>query len=260
MADDSSDGGGLTASPEQWDQYVNAIKAALAASSGFQRMQLQAQLDDAEKGRANAYKIAQLSAETSRYGVDVNARLRMAELKQQQAQFEATHGLDLAKAYTQFASTPDMMFARNDFINALGRVGQGGFPQDVTTEGQPHAKTWEDFQAIANLGTGKGGGGGGGGGGAAAGGGTADPRMTAANAVMKAIPPSDGAGHDDQDWAALSAIQALYSAGKPGSVARLGAARGKIALAGLARLGYDPATVLEDYTRAGVGQQSSRLA
>jgi hypothetical protein len=111
-----------------------------------------------------------------------------------------------------------------------------------------------------------GGGGGGGGGGSAApgggggGGGGGDPRVSAANAVMRAIPPSEGPGGTGQDWAALDSIRNLYFAARPGQVERLGAQRRKIAEAGLARLGYDPRLVEEERRRSLPGQGSARMA
>src|SRR5690349_14988813 len=62
----SSSGGDPQADARRWDAYVQQIQQALQASAGFERVKLQKQYEDAEKGRENAYKIAQLSAETSR--------------------------------------------------------------------------------------------------------------------------------------------------------------------------------------------------
>jgi hypothetical protein len=76
---------------------------------------------------------------------------------------------------------------------------------------------------------------------------------------MKAIPPSDGSGHDDNDYAALEAVRNLYMSARPGSIARLGAPREKIAMAGLARMGYDPAAVALEYRRTLPGQKSPLL-
>ena len=82
--------------------------------------------------------------------------------------------------------------------------------------------------------------------------------MTAANAVMKALPPSEGMGNDDQDWAALNAIRSLYFGAKPGEVEKLGQERQKIARGGLARLGYNPRLVEEERARSLPGQGSVR--
>lgn len=251
----------------QWNAYLAQIQAALQASSGWERTKFEAQLADAQKGRDNAVRIAELQAKTSRYGTDQNTAVQLAQLRQNQQQFDANHGLEVAKAYTAYSQTPDMMFARNDFVNALGRTGQGLSPAPVMSQGTPQAKNWQDFAVLSGYGnaTTKAGASGGGAqakqqsGGGSGGGGT-DPRHKAVKAVMDAIPPSDTAGHDDQDYEALNAIRSLYAAGMPGSVERLGASRQKIANAGLARMGYDANLVNEDYKRGLPGQQSVRAA
>lgn len=248
-----------------YSQEEQEVAAAIDEASGYEREALEAQKESASAARANALKIAQLQASTSRYGIDAQSATAMRALKENARQFDAAHGLDIAKAYTAFSSTPDMMFARNDFMSAMGRVGQGLNPAPIASQGQPHAKTWQDFASIAQYnGSQVPGGGGGGGGGSAqstGGGGTSttDPRVTAANAVMRAIPPSETSGNDGQDWAALEAVRNLYSAAKPGSVERLGAPREKIAMAGLARMGYDPAAVALEYKRTLPGQMSPLL-
>jgi hypothetical protein len=192
----------------------------------------------------------------------------MRALKENARQFDAQHGLDIAKAYTAFASTPDLMFARNDFVDAMGRVGQGLSPQAAITRNPgPVAKTYEDFAALAQYNGSQVPGASSGGGGssqpsAASGGSSAqdsappDPRIAAANGIVKALPPSDNQGHDGQDWAAINAIRSLYSSGRPGVEARLGPQRVKIAQAGLARAGYDPALISEEYNRSLPGQGS----
>jgi hypothetical protein len=252
---------------EAYDKYIATLTRAWEESSGLQRRQIESQIEDAKKGRENAMAIAQLNAQTSRYGTDVQAQTRMAELRQNQAQFDQTHGLDVAKAYTAYSQTPDMMFARNDFVNALGRTNAGLGVKPMSTGGaQPHAKTWEDFAALQGFNTpavqaGRSQGGGGGMQSTASGGGGGkDQRTSAVNAIMKAIPPSDGDGNDGQDWEALNAIRSLYAARRPGSVEGLGKERQKIANAGLARLGYDPALINEDYLRTRPGQGGVRLA
>lgn len=281
-------------------KIVDAINDAAEHGNDFEREKLQAQLDDAKKGRDNAYKIAKLNNDTQRYGYDQQRQTEIDKLKEDQRQYDSTHALDLkkyglevAKAYTQYASTPDQVFALNDFKSALGNVGQGQAAQNVITSeaGTPHAKTWQDFAALSGYNADDSGSGStstsGGtsstgttystsGGGSDSGGsgystsdtssgdsGTVtatDGRQTAINAVTKAMPASDGEGHDEQDYAALAAIKALYFARKPGTVAALGQQRQKTALAGLSRLGYDSAQVNEDYQRSLPGQSSVRAA
>lgn len=249
-----------------YDAYIATLTQALQESSGLQRRQIESQIEDAKIARQNAMQIAQLQAETSRYGTDVQRQTRLDELRQNQRQFDATHGLDVAKAYTEYAKTPDMMFARNDFMNAMGRVGQGLGPRNVMSQGTPQAKSWQDFAALAGYSTptvqagqSQGGGGGGMAPQGPSGGGT-DQRQKAVQEVMKAMPPSDSAGNDGQDWEALNAIRSLYAARRPGSVERLGKDRQAIANAGLARMGYDPSLVNADYRRTLPGQRSVRAA
>lgn len=251
--------------------YVQGIMQQFQEAAGnddeYRMKALEGQLKSAEAARQNAMKIAQLQASTSRYGIDAQSATAMRALKENARQFDAQHGLEIAKAYTAFASTPDLMFARNDFVDAMGRVGQGLSPQaSITRNPGPVAKTYEDFSALAQYngsqvpGASSDGGGGGGSSQPAAasgGGGEAkDPRIAAANAIVKALPPSDNQGHDGQDWAAINAMRSLYSSGRPGIEARLGASRTKTGLAAIARAGFDPNLVHEEYTRALPGQGS----
>jgi hypothetical protein len=269
---------------QDYDAEIGHIQQQLQEAAGsddeYRNRALQAQMKSAQEARANAMKIAQLQASTSRYGIDAQSATAMRALKENARQFDAQHGLDIAKAYTAFASTPDLMFARNDFMSAMGRVGQGLTPQPAITQSPgPQAKTWQDFSALAQYngsqvpGAESGGGGGGaaqpsaapGGSGLAANGTEQakpppDPRLQAAGAIMKALPPSETPGADGQDWNAINAIVEMYKSGKPGVEARLGPARTKIAMAGLARQGYDPALISEEYNRSLPGQLSPMLA
>jgi hypothetical protein len=249
------------------DWIADQIQRASGDENEYRTKALESQMKSAEAARANAMKIAQLQASTSRYGIDAQSATAMRALKENARQFDAQHGLDIAKAYTAFASTPDLMFARNDFMSAMGQVGQGLSPSPtITQEPGPQAKTWQDFSALAQYngsqvpGASSSGGGGGGGGSAqpaSSGGGEAkDPRLQAAGAIMKALPPSDTPGADGQDWNAIGAIVNMYKSGRPGVEARLGPARTKIALAGLARRGYDPNLISEEYKRSLPGQGS----
>lgn len=242
--------------------FLEQQQEAFKASSGFSNRQLDWQIADAKRSREQAWKQAQLVADTSRYGTDAQSQTAANSLAETARQFDANHGLeiqrfglDTAKTAVQFMQTPDQGWAMNDLKGALGRVGLGQSPEPLGADGSPHAKTWDDFAALSNYG-------GAGGGAAAAGNGgkPADLRLKAVKGIMEAAPPSDGVGHDDQDWAALGAIQNLYFTGRPGEVERLGGPRRKIAQAGLARLGYDPAAVEYDRQRALPHQGSTRAA
>src|SRR5687768_2235728 len=52
----------------RWDRYLAQTQEMLRQSAGMERWKVQQQLADAQKGRDNAYRIAELSAQTSRYG------------------------------------------------------------------------------------------------------------------------------------------------------------------------------------------------
>lgn len=252
---------------EAYDKYIATLTRAWEESSGLQRRQIESQIEDAKKGRENAMEIAQLQAQTTRYGTDVQASTRMAELRQNQAQFDQTHGLDVAKAYTEYASTPDRYFQLGDFTDALSRTGAGMGPRRYGATGTPQAKSWEDFAALQGFNTpavqagrSQSGGGGPQASGAGSGGGGSDPRISAASAIMKAIPPSEGDGYDQSDWSALNAIQSVYQARKPGSFERLRPGQQKMFASGLSRMGYYAPDAIEDMRRAAPGQKSVRLA
>ena len=260
--------------PQHYSAEIEYIAQQIRAASGsddeYRNRALDAQMKSAQAARENAMKIAQLQASTSRYGIDAQSATALRALKENARQFDAQHGLEIAKAYTAFASTPDLMFARNDFMSAMGRVGQGLNPGPVTSQGTPQAKTWQDFSALAQYngsqvpGAQSSSGGGGGGQSASSGGSTEakappDPRVQAAGAVMKALPPSESPGADGQDWNAINAIVELYKAGNP-AISKLGAQRTKIAMAGLARAGYDPALMQEEFLQTRPGQKSPLLS
>lgn len=227
--------------PEMWDKYVASVKAAMAESAGFQREQLSAQLQDAEAGRANAYKIANLQAKTQRYGIDVNSRDEMRKLEENARQFDQTHaldmqkfgldvsrfgleqqrfGLDYARGLTDYLSTPDRFAQANDYVQAAGRALQGLGPQPYSG-GTFTAKTPEDFAALAagkpiagapygqaasgNLATDMQN---------AATSTAVDPRTKALKAIVDAVPPSDNPGMDPNDWAVATAFKALYGTGR----------------------------------------------
>lgn len=266
---------------DRWDEYVRSIQEAMQASAGWQREQFRMQLEDAQRGRENAMAIARLSAENARYGVDVGRQNMLDQLRQTQQQFEANHaleqqrfGLSVAEAYTDYAKTPDMRWSANDFDTAIQNVGLGGGPVPIAGQARPQPKSWQDFAALSGFNTPvvqagqtqppAGGAGGPDTGRGAVGSGGAgtptDPRLTAATGILKALPPSGTAGHDQNDWAALEAVRNLYLSGRPGEVERLGRPRQRIAEAGLARLGYDPALVVEERRRGLPGQGSVRMA
>jgi hypothetical protein len=144
----------------EWDDYTSQIGAALQASSGLEREKLAAQMKDAQAGRANAYKIAQLQADTSRYGIDMQRKTALDQLKENARQFDASHALEkqkfsltYAQAATDYLSTPDRFAQGIDFQRMAGRVlsNQGG-PEPYGTGVTFQPKTEADFAALANYG------------------------------------------------------------------------------------------------------------
>lgn len=252
---------GGVADVARWDEYIKTIQEAMTASSGFERIKLAEQYKDAAAGRANAMRIAQLQEQGRRYGVDVGARTEMARLQENARQFDASHGLEMAKVATDYLSTPDRYFQAGDFLSMAGQLGRGGGVQPYGAQGRPQAKRWEDFAALAGFGNVpavKAGGGGGmatyadyGGGG---GGGGVDPRVKAARGVIDAIPPSEGSGMNADDWAALGAVEQIFRASKPGSYEKMRPGQQAMFRSGLGRLGYVPDDAIEDMRRSGIGQ------
>lgn len=229
--------------PEQWDQYINTLKQAYQASAGFERMKLQSQIDDAEKGRQNSLQIARLQGDNSRYGVDQQRLTAIEQLKQRDKEFAQTHALDTRKADISEAqlissqrSEPNRLFQTMDLEQALSSIRNGGkasiaprpgvaavdhLSSDYT--GNPYlagggART-QTSSAGGDMMPGQS---------AASGVGTnttaqaADQRLKAARAVMEALPPSATEGLDPTGVSALNAVYALYQSPlRPGTLESL---------------------------------------
>ncbi len=246
-----------------YDAYIAKQTKAWETASGLQKRQIEAQIEDARKGRENAMKIAKLQDQTSRYGIDQRTASEMRSLKENQRQFDLNHGLNRAKAFTDYASSPDRFVQAGRFLNLTSRVlagqpGTGGNPN----VGTPQAKTMADFDAIT------GGGGSAGrtvdtGSAAAAGGAGSDKRVAALSAVMKAAPPSNSEGLDGNDFAVLDAAKAIYGMNlTPQQQASLDASPESKAILGSAgaNLGYSPEEWWKQQQRSRPGQQSVRQA
>lgn len=249
-----------------WNEQIAILSAALAASSGLNRMQIEAQIEDAKKGRDNQMKIAQLQAETSRYGTDAQTAATLATLKQRAHEFELTHALDVqkvglqrAQTATDYLSTPDRFIQAADYLNMSSRVlaGQGG-PSPYGSTGTPTPKTEGDFAVLEQGGI-PGASGGAAAAGAAAGGTGGDARQKALAAIHKAYTPSNGLGMNENDLAVLDSTAAIlklglapgqYEAMRPGQQAIFGSAA--------KRLGYDPKDWLADRAASLPGQGSAR--
>lgn len=279
--------------PEQWAQQIATIQAALAASSGFERLKLQSQLDDAKAARANALKIAQLQADNSRYGYDLSRQTALDQLQENARQFDARHALDVrnadlseAQLIAQQRSQPNRLFQTMDLEQALGRIRNGfrATTMPMTTGIAAIDGLSTDYTAnpyLANPYLKDSGAGGGGGsvtptasapvttnaapasGGAAPTSAGADPRLSAANAVLKALPPSATEGLDPTGVAALNAVYHLYAAPlQPGTLQSLSPTQKAGLQSGAERLqqytgkSYDD--LMADYYKSAPGMGSVR--
>lgn len=268
-----------------YNKAIAAQTALLQQTSGVQRRQIEAQIEDLKRGRDNAMEIARLQAQTSRYGTDQQTQTRMAELRQNQAQFDQTHaldlqrfgldtqrfGLDVAKAYTDYAATPDLTFQRGDLMEGLERAGVGLGMSPYGSTGTPQQKTWADFAALsgfstpavqANQSTQQAGAGAPGApsGGQGEGQQDKDPRVGAAMGILKALPMSEGDGLDQSDFAALNAVRNVISARRPGTLQKFRPGQRSAFFSGAKKLGYYAPDLEADMIRSGIGQRSSRLA
>lgn len=245
----------------KWDQYIAQLQQALQASSGFQRWQIERQMEDARKGRDLQWKIAKLQSS----GAD--ARLVM-QLKEQARQFDLNHGLEMqklglsrAQTATEYLSTPDRFFQAGDFLNMSARylTGQPGAAPYGST-GSPTPKTEADFAILEQGGNPYAGRGdatqavaGGGSGG--------DQRLKALQTVMKAVPPSEGMGLDANDHAVLQAARALYSTNlRPGTLESMRPGQRAIFQSAGKRLGYDVNDYMAGYEASRPNQQNVRAA
>lgn len=271
--------------PEQWAQAAATYQMLLRYQAGgatpFERQQLQAKIDDALAARQNALKIAQLQADNQRYGYDQSRQTAIDQLKENARQFDARHQLDVrsadiseAQLIAQQRSQPNRLFQTMDLEQALGRI-RGGFKattmpmtdQVAAVNGLSTDYTGNPYLA-----------GSGGAGSAAApvtnaaapaaaaspGGGT-DPRLSAANAVLKALPPSATEGLDPTGVAALNAVYHLYSAPlAPGTLQSLSPTQKATLQSGAERIqgvtGKNYDDLMSDYYRSAPDFGSVRAA
>lgn len=278
-------------SPQQYDQYIGLVTQLLNGSAGFERQKLQAQLQDATAARNNAYKIAQLQASTSRYGVDVQSRDEMRKLKENARQFDAVHELDMqrfglekqkfglsyAEGLTNYLQTPDRYFEAGNFMNAAGAAANGQLvPQYGQGLGAPTPKTQADFAVLAGYPNPNatateqpsaaaaaangayGGAYANGSTGASSGGGkTTDGRVQAMASILKALPPSSELGLNDRDYAVLQAVQNIATAPgelQAGTLKQWTPGNRDILTSGLKRLGYSAPDWWDQYQRMQPGQ------
>lgn len=279
--------------PEQWDQAIAIYQQMLQAQAGgatpFEREQLKAKIDDAVAGRQNALKIAQLQADNQRYGYDQSRQTAIDRLKEDARQFDARHALDVRNADVSEAqliatqrSQPNRLFQTMDLEQALGRI-RGGFKattmpmtdQVAAINGLSTDYTQNPYLANPTL-TGTGGAASAPGpvtnaaappaapSTATAGGGT-DPRLSAANAVLKALPPSATEGLDPTGVAALNAVYHLYAAPlQPGTLQSLSSTQKAALQSGAERVqqytGKNYDDLMQEYYRSAPGFGSVRAA
>jgi hypothetical protein len=191
------------------------------------------------------------------------ARLAEKRFEWEQRTQQQDYGLRRADAIARYSSTPDQMFLRSDLMSALGQAERGQGPQPYGANGRPRMKTSADYDAIAgpsgSLAQGNGYGMSAQTGAVTDGGGS-DPRIKAARSVIDAIPPSDDVGTDDNDTAALMAIENIFRAKRPDLIRKMRPGQREAFGAGLSRLGYYAPDALAELERAGVGQGSTRRA
>lgn len=204
------------ASVEEWLNTSNGIDELLQESSGFARLQLEAQSKNVKAGLKNAMAIAKLQSDTQRYGYDVQREVALKQLQENGRQFDLTHALDLkkfgvarAQAATDYLQTPDRFIQAGNFLNMSSRVmlNQGGASYNI--EGTK-PKSMADFAALEE----------GGAGGdrqvgadnveqVAGGGVGADERVKVLKGLIAASPPSPDEGMDGNDFAVLNATRAI---------------------------------------------------
>lgn len=221
--------------PEQYAQALQQAKDFLRYQAGgatpFERQVQQEKIADLEKGYANSLKIAQLQGDNQRYGVDQSRQTALDQLKQNDRQFAANHDLAVRNADVSEAqlissqrSEPNRLFQTMDLEQALGTIRNGGRAQTMPMSTGVAAVDGlsTDYKQNPYL---AGGGTGSSGGGSVSASSTptaTDPRLTAANAVMKALPPSATQGLDPTGVSALNAVYHLYNAPlKPGTLESL---------------------------------------
>lgn len=279
-------GQGPSLTVEQYDAYINKMTQFWQASTGFEKLKMEAQIKDAAEGRKNAIALEKMRGETSRYGIDSVRETAMAELAENARQYDLRHGLDVQKLgidtaniATEYMSSPDRYFQSADFLGmagrALGKTTAGPrAPQPYGSYGQPTPKTeadWQAFSAGLTPGTATGSptgyhaatpttAGVPGVVSAAAGTGAgSDARAKALKAMIDAVPPSQGMGLDDNDAAVLQAAKAMYSTNlKPGTYEAMRPGQRGIMESAGKRLGYDTDDWLASYQRGGIGQAGVR--
>lgn len=267
------DSGYTPAQIEAYLESLNTQQQAYIDANGQVNRRLDAQIQDAKDALAQSKELAYLSDRTQRYGVDVASRDRIAALNENMRQFDANHGLEYAKAATDYLSSPDRFAQATDFIDMAGRAEQGLGPRPYGTDTTFTPKTEDDFKVLSNYGQSYGSGdpsqystsgGGGSGGGSDSGGGSGggqDPRVKVLHTMMKHMPPSEGDGMTGNDYKVMQAAQSLYSTNlKPGVWQKMRPDQKAIYGSYIKRSGRSLNDYASQQTRQAIGQGSSNRA
>lgn len=256
-----------------YDRAIDKNTEAWAAATGLERRQIEAKIEDMQKGREVQMQIARLQAQTSKYGVDAQSKIALDRLKEEARQYDQTHALDLmrfgldvqklgvqrAQTATDYLSTADRYVQASDFLNLSGQVLANQPGSNAGSGAVPQAKTMADYAALeggarvapgrqvdASAGAGLGSSSG------------ADARVKALRAVIDASPPSPDQGLDPNAYHVLNAARAIYSMDlNPMQQAQIRGNKqyGQILASAGRRLGYNPADWDERQAKNLPGQQ-----
>lgn len=255
---------------EAYNRSIAVLQDLMRQTSGLQRRQIEAQLDDMVQARNNAMRIAEINDRTTRYGIDERTKVELAQLQQRQREFDATHaldvqrlGLDRAKTATDFLSSPDRFAQAGNYLALSGRVladqpGAGTYGSAVT----PRGNTEADFAVLESGGNPYGSRGSAMQAATAGGGAGTDARVKALKALND-VPVSDGPGMDANDYAVLKATAAIRGMNlTPQQQATINSDPEYTAILGsnLRRLGETPESWFKRQRQHLPGQQSARLA
>lgn len=260
------------------DAYLAEVTLGEQQAAGWEREKFRLQREDAERALVNARELAQLSAKTSRYGVDVASRDRQRELEQNMRQFEMNHGLELkkfgldekrvglqhAQTATDYMASPDRWAQGANYLALSSRVlaGQGG-AGTYGTAVAPRSNTESDFAVLASGGNPNATRGSAATAATSGGGAGSDARVKAITDLLKASPPSQTLGLDENDFAVLNASRAIMNLNlTPQQQASIDSNPEYRAILGsnLRNLGQNPDSWFKRQQQSGIGYGSARSA
>lgn len=238
------------------NKQIATLTEAWQQSSGLQRKQIEAQIEDLKAQRQQ----------------------RVDDLRERQRQFDLTHqldqqrlgletqrvGLDRARTATDYLATPDRWAQAGNYLALSGRVlagqpGAGTYGSAV----KPTPNTMSDFAVLASGGNPSSGRGSAADAAGAAGGSGGDARQKALKAVLGGYTPSNGVGLDENDFAVLNASRAIMNMNlTPQQQASINSNPEYKAILGsnMRNLGQNPDAWFASQRQTLPGQQSARLA